>query len=187
MPRLRTFFVALVGVLLGSFLVTGCGSDDGPQAKADKDPTAGFVLVRGDGFTVRFPTKADKHEQTVSTVTGKVKAVFYSTEPDPAGTYIAALTAYAAGTVLNLDKAVVGGAKNVSGTVLEKTTGTYRGHKTRDVRISCKIAGAKATMFARFIDVDGKLFQVQYVEQGTRPADPPAEYDTVANSVRFTG
>jgi hypothetical protein len=181
--RLRTFFIALVAVLLLGAVGTGCGSSD---TAAESDPTAGFVALTGDGFTLKLPSKTTRTVRSVPTATGTVKAVLYSTGDDPDGTYLVALTAYPTGTVVDLDKAVAGAAKNVDGVVRENDTAKYRGHDTRNGRFTATSNGTEITVFVRMIDLGGKLFQLQYAEKGADVKAAPADYDAVAASVRFT-
>lgn len=179
-PRLIS---ALIALLTASLVLVGCGSSAGAGAK--QDPTAGFVALSGDGFSMRLPAKATRTVRTVPTATGKVQAVLYSTPDDPKGTYLVALTAYPAGTVVDLDKAVAGAAKNIGGVVRENATATYRGHDARDGRFTADANGTPITVFVRMVDLGGKLFQLQYAAKGTDVKHPPAVYDAVATSVRF--
>ncbi|RNL79144.1 hypothetical protein EFL95_08910 [Nocardioides marmorisolisilvae] len=123
--------------------------------------------------------------RTVPTATGKVKAVLYSTPDDPKGTYLVALTAYPTGTVVDLDKAVTGAAKNIGGVVRENDTANYRGHDARNGRFTADASGTAITVFVRMVDLGGRLFQLQYAAKGADVKTPPAQYDAVAASVRF--
>lgn len=181
------FAAAVVATVLGASTFLGCGSDAGERDNdADKDPTAGFVVLKGDGFTLKLPSRTTRTERTVPTATGKVKAVLYTTGDDPDGTYLVALTAYPAGTVVDLDKAVDGAAKNIEGVVRENNTATYRGHEARNGRFTASANGTRITVFVRLIDLGGKLFQLQYAERGADVKKAPAEFDAVAASVRFS-
>lgn len=184
MQRTRALIVALVTLVVASLVLAGCGSD--PQNPArKKDPTAGFVTLSGDGFTMQLPSRATRTVRTVPTATGKVKAVLYSTGDDPDGTYLVALTAYPTGTVVDLDKAVTGAAKNIAGVVRENATATYRGHDARNGRFTADADGTPITVFVRMVDLGGKLFQLQYAAKGADVKIPPAQYDAVAATVRF--
>jgi hypothetical protein len=163
--------------------LVGCGSG---ATAVTKDSTAGFVALAGDGFTLKLPSKTTRTVRTVPTATGTVKAVLYSTGDDPDGTYLVALTAYPAGTVVDLDKAVAGAAKNIDGVVRENGTATYRGHDARDGRFTATSSGTEITVFVRMIDLGGKLFQLQYAEKGADVKQAPDDYEIVAASVRFS-
>lgn len=185
MPRLRTFVVAFAAVLLLGALVSGCGSDKSGSPETDKSQD--LVPLTGDGFSMKLPSETTKTVRTVPTAAGKVKVVLYSTGDDPDGTYLVALTAYPAGTVVDLDKAVAGAAKNVDGVVRANDPAKYRGHDARDARFTATSSGTEITVFVRVVDLGGKLFQLQYAKQGADVKTPPAEFDLVASSVRFSG
>ena len=185
MTRLR-FPTALLAVVLVVVGLGGCGSDAAKgDGAAEKDPTAGFVALTGEGFTMELPSRTKRTVRTVPTATGKVKAVLYSTVDDPGGTYLVALTAYPTGTVVDLDKAVSGAAKNIDGIVRENTTARYRGHEARNGRFTAEADGTPITVFVRMIDLGGRLFQLQYAARGSDAKQPPDQYDAVAASVRF--
>ena len=183
MPRTRALTLAVVTLLAASLVLTGCGG--GTHQAAKQDPAAGLVALAGDGFTMKLPAKATRTVRTVPTATGKVKAVLYSTPDDPDGTYLVALTAYPAGTVVDLDKAVAGAAKNIGGVVRENDTARYRGHDARNGRFTADASGTPITVFVRMVDLGGRLFQLQYAAKGANVRKPPAQYDAVAASVRF--
>jgi hypothetical protein len=134
---------------------------------------------------MKLPTRTTRTVRTVPTATGKVKVVLFSTGDDPKGTYLVALTAYPVGTVVDLDKAVSGAAKNIDGVVRENSTVKYRGHDARNGRFTADADGTPITVFVRMIDLGGKLFQLQYAAEGSDLKAAPAEYDAVAASVRF--
>ena len=183
MSRSRSFVGVLLALLVAAPALVGCGG--AARSTPAKDPTAGFVALAGDGFTMRLPSKATRTVRTVPTATGKVTAVLYSTADDPHGTYLVALTAYPAGTVVDLDKAVAGAARNIDGVVRENDTAKYRGHDARNGRFTARTNGAPVTVFVRIIDLGGKLFQLQYGAKGADLRKPPAQFDAVAASVRF--
>ena len=183
MPRSRALIIALVTLLATGLAVAGCGSDTAEQAP--KDPTASFVRLQGDGFTMELPRRTTRTVRTVPTATGKVKAVLYSTGDEPDGTYVVALTAYPAGTVVDLDKAVTGAAENIAGVVRENATARYRGHAARDGRFTADADGTPITVFVRMVDLGGRLFQLQYAAKGADLKAPPEQYRAVAASVRF--
>jgi hypothetical protein len=182
-PRSRSLVGVLVALLVASAALTGCG--DSRSGTARTDPAAGFIALSGAGFRMKLPSRTTRTVRTVPTATGKVTAVLYTTADDPDGTYLVALTAYPTGTVVDLDKAVSGAAKNIGGTVRQNDTAQYRGHDARNGRFTAETNGAPVTVFVRMIDLGGKLFQLQYGAKGADVKKPPAAYDAVAASVRF--
>ena len=86
---------------------------------------------------------------------------------------------------VSLDGAVQGAATNVQGTVKSKKTITYAGYEGRDSIVTVRSGGEDLTVFARFLQVDNKLFQLQYVVPEKDLDAPPAGYDDVLASISF--
>jgi hypothetical protein len=187
--------VPAVFVLSTAMLVAGCGSDSKTSSKPHSstsstptksaDPAAALVPLQADGFSISLPHKATSSPQTFDTPAGKVTTTVYSDVDDNSG-FIAAETAYPNGAAVDLDGAVKGVATNFTGKIDVNDTVQIQGHDARKVRISGTAAGGPITIYLLVVNVDSKLFQLQYVLKGAAPATPPAVLDTVAATLRFS-
>lgn len=84
----------------------------------------------------------------------------------------------------DLPGAIAGAAQNVGGTVREEKETTYKGFPARDARIT-GAEGGSATVFTRVILAKGRLYQLQYVQEGGEVAAPPAVYRQFLDSLRI--
>ncbi len=182
-------------VVVAALLLGGCGgADDEPSAKSGSttssspsptaDPAADLVPLDGNGFAMKLRQKAVAEEQTFDTKVGKVKATLYTDAGDD-DAFVVAMNAYPAGTRVDLDGAVRGVAQNVGGTVDVNETVEVQGNPARQVRIAGTSAGNEVTVYLLAVNVDNKLFQLQYVLRGAAPATTPEILDTVAGTITF--
>jgi len=141
-----------------------------------------LVPFDGDGFSASLPTAPQRRTQDVSTPAGPVTVVFYLSE---AGTsaYIVSYIDLPNGQG-DLPGAIAGAAKSVGGSVREEKETTYNGFPARDARIT-GAKGGRATLFARVILAKGRLYQLQYVQEGGNVTAPPAVYRQFLGSLRI--
>lgn len=172
----RPLLVAVAA--LSAIALVACG-EKASEKKAD-------TLV-GEGFTVAMPGTPKRTTQTVQTAAGPVLLTAYVTEGGDEGfsMSVAKIPSTVKG---DLDGAVAGAAANVKGTAKDTKTTTYQGYPARDTRITNAQDedGNKGTVFARVILAKGKLFQLQFVQEGGDVADPPASYTTFLSSLKIT-
>ncbi len=143
--------------------------------------------LAGEGFSVNMPGDPKRSTQTVQTAAGPVLLTAYVTEGGDEGfsMSVAKLPSTVKG---DLDGAVQGAAANVKGTPKETRKTTYQGYPARDTRITNAQDenGNKGTVFARVILAKGKLFQLQFVQEGGDQTTPPASYDTFIASLKIS-
>ncbi len=175
-------------------LLSSCGGGDEPaqnpassslsseQGESSPSPSASpsagssaltLVPFDGDGFSASMPTAPQRATQDVSTPAGPVTVVLYLSE---AGTsaYIVSYAELPSGQG-DLPSAIAGAAQNVGGTVRAEKETTYAGFPAREARIT-GAQGGRATVFTRAIIAKGRLYQLQYAEEGGDVAAPPAVY-----------
>lgn len=195
MRRLRPLLLPAL-LVVGAPVLVACGGgagvskDAGPagpttSAGASADAAADLVALKGDGFSIGLPGKAESSTQTVPTKAGKIKIVLYTATDAAGGTFVVAMNDYPAGTTLDLDGAVKGAAANVQGTVAESRATTFQGNPARDARYTATPQGQPVTIFARVVQKGQKLFQVQYFLPQKDLQQPPPVYDQVLGSVKF--
>lgn len=141
----------------------------------------------GEGFSVSMPGTPKRSTQTVQTAAGPVLLTAYVTEGDDESfsMSVATLPSTVKG---DLDGAVRGAASNVKGTAKDTKKTTYQGFPARDTRIvnAQDTTGRKGTVFARVILAKGKLFQLQFVQEGANVKDPSAAYAAFRASLRIS-
>lgn len=190
LSRVRPAFV--VPFVLAATLLAGCGGSDDPSSgdrTTDSSETAGessgdLVTLEGDGFSIGLPTKATEQTQTVQSQAGPIEVTFYSSEADE-GSFVVALTTLPANVEPNLDGAVDGAVSQVDGTLKESSDTTLLGHPAREARFVTSSGGQDATIFARVVAVEDRLFQVQFVVEGEDVQEAPAVLDDVLASIRL--
>lgn len=175
-PVQRLLLVAVTA--LAATVLVACG-EKASEKKAD-------TLV-GEGFTVDMPGEPKRTTQTVQTAAGPVLLTAYVTEGGNEGfsMSVAKIPSTVKG---DLDGAVAGAAANVKGTAKDTRKTTYQGYPARDTRITNAQDqdGNKGTVFARVILAKGKLFQLQFVQEGGDVTDPPASYTAFLSSLKIT-
>lgn len=153
----------------------------GEQASDEKVAT-----LNGDGFSVAMPGDPKRSTQTVRTAAGPVLLTAYVTEGGEEGfsMSVAKIPSTVKG---DLDGAVQGAASNVKGAAKDTKTTTYQGFPARDTRIvdAQDANGNKGTVFARVILAKGRLFQLQFVQEGADVKRPPAAYPTFLKSLKI--
>ena len=158
--------------------LVGCGED-----AADKQA----AVLTGEGFTVNMPGDPKRSTQTIPTPAGPVLLTAYVTEGGEEGfsMSVAKISSTVEG---DLDRAVRGAAANVRGSAKDTRKTTYQGFPARDTRITNAQdeKGRKGTVFARLILAKGRLFQLQFVQQGADVKDPPAAYKSFLASLKIT-
>jgi hypothetical protein len=168
-----TALSAVLAVVSGS-LIAGCGGE----------ATKSLKTFNGPGYSVLMPGKPDRSVNTVKTAAGPVVA-YVSDSADKA--FAIASTTLPAGLKGDLDGAVQGAATNIRGTVRDKTKTTHQGFPARDARVT----GAKdkdgnaGTVFARFILARNRLYQLQFVTQGSDVKSPGDDYDKFIGSLKI--
>ena len=176
-PVQRLLLVA-VGALTAIVLVA-CGGEKASDKKAD--------TLAGEGFTVEMPGDPKRSTQTVQTAAGPVLLTAYVTEAGDEGfsMSVAKIPSTVRG---DLDGAVRGAASNVKGTPKDTKRTTYQGFPARDTRIidAHDENGRKGTVFARVILAKGRLFQLQFVQEGGDVKRPPAAYGAFLASLKIT-
>lgn len=205
MTSLRRALVAATLVLVAPVLGACGGSDaDDPGGSAAGSPSAvspatatasdtvapdaaeeaDGVVLRADGFRVRLPSAASRRTEKVPTAAGPLTVDLYTASDGDDGQYLVAITEAPRGGI-SLDGAVRGAATNVQGTVRSTRKVSYAGHEGRDSVVTTRAEGRDVTVFARFLLVRNKLFQLQYVVLEKDLAEPPAGYAEVLRSVSF--
>lgn len=142
-----------------------------------------LVQFAGEGFTISLPEQPEHTRQRLKTQAGPVSADLYFAS-DHENMVGVAVSPYPNG-VVDLDGAVKGSAKAVSGQVLSSERTAYRGYPSRQFRLRARMGGTLTTVFGRAVAVDGTLFQVQYVLVGVESDTAPELYTQVADSLRF--
>lgn len=164
--------------ILFAIALVACGE----QASDEKVAT-----LNGDGFSVDMPGDPKRSTQTVQTGAGPVLLTAYVTEGGEEGfsMSVAKIPSTVKG---DLDGAVQGAASNVKGTAKDTETTTYQGFPARDTRIvdAQDANGNKGTVFARVILAKGKLFQLQFVQEGADVKQPPAAYPAFLKSLKIS-
>ncbi len=167
----------LAAMTLTATALAACGE----QASEKKVDT-----LNGEGFSVDMPGEPKRSTQTVQTAAGPVRLTAYVTEGGEEGfsMSVAKIPSTVKG---DLDGAVQGAASNVKGTLRNTVKTTYQGFPARDTRIvnAQDANGNKGTVFARVILAEGKLFQLQFVQQGADVKKPPAAYPTFLKSLKI--
>lgn len=165
-PLRRRVLVALTA--LGATVLAGCGND-----ASEKQVRS----LAGEGFSVKMPGDPKRSTQTVQTAAGPVRLTAYVTEGGEEGFSMSVAT-LPRGVEGDLDGAVRGAADNVRGTPKNTVKTAYQGFPARDTRIveAQDENGNKGTVFARVILAEGRLFQLQFVQEGADVKRPPAAY-----------
>jgi hypothetical protein len=171
--------ITLLVLFTFSATVLGACGEKASEKKAD--------LLKGEGFTVNMPGKPKRSTQTVPTAAGPVLLTAYVTEGGEEGfsMSVAKIPSTVEG---DLDGAVRGAAANVKGTAKDTRTTTYQGFPARDTRITNAQDknGKKGTVFARVILAKGRLFQLQFVQEGADVKSPPDAYTAFLASLKIT-
>lgn len=146
-----------------------------------------IATLNGEGFTVNMPGSPERTVQTVQTAAGPVKITAYITEGGEEG-FAMSVARIPATVKGDLDGAIQGAASNVKGTPKDTVKTTYQGFPARDTRIieAQDENGKKGTVFARVILAKGKLFQLQFIQEGADVKDPPAAYPTFLASLKIS-
>ena len=177
MHSLRRITLLVLAMLSAPALVA-CG-EKASEKKAD--------VLKGEGFTVSMPGTPKRSTQTVPTAAGPVLLTAYVTEGGDEGfsMSVARLPSTVKG---DLDGAVRGAASNVKGTAKGTKETTYQGFPARDTRITNAQDqnGKKGTVFVRVILAKGKLFQLQFVQEGADVKSPPASYEAFVASLKIS-
>ncbi|MFL6156706.1 MAG: hypothetical protein ACJ72D_11470 [Marmoricola sp.] len=187
---------AVIALLVPTLVACGGSKDKDADAKPTKssssspsksaDPTSGLVPLTADGFSMKLPHEAKSSPQTFDTPAGKVNTTVYSDVNDDGG-FVVAMSAYPNGAKVDLDGAVKGVAGNFSGTVAVNRTIEVNGYPARQVRIdNATTSGTAITIYLLAVDVNDKLFQLQYIIKGEAPETAPAVLDTVASTITFS-
>ena len=155
-------------------------------ACADKSSEEKADTLTGAGFSVKMPGEPKRSTQTVPTAAGPVVLTAYVSEGGEEGfsMSVAKIPETVKG---DLDGAVQGAASNVKGTLKDTVRTTYQGFPARDTRITNAqdANGNKGTVFARVILAKGKLFQLQFVQEGADVKKPPAAYGRFLASLKI--
>lgn len=177
MRHLQRLLVVAIAALSATSLVA-CG-----EKASEQKPDA---LV-GEGFTVNMPGDPKRSTQTVQTAAGPVLLTAYVTEGGSEG-FSMSVAKIPSSVTGDLDGAVAGAAANVKGTAKDTKKTSYQGYPARDTRITNAQDqdGNKGTVFARVILAKGKLFQLQFVQEGADVQTPPASYETFLTSLKIT-
>ena len=169
--------LSLVAATVSAAALVACGE----QASEKKPDT-----LNGEGFTVNMPGDPKRSTQTVQTAAGPVMLTAYVTEGGSEGfsMSVARLPSTVKG---DLDGAVQGAATNVKGTPKDTVRTTYQGFPARDTRITNAHDkdGNRGTVFARVILAKGRLFQLQFVQEGADVKTPPPAYPTFLASLKI--
>jgi len=177
MRQFHNLLLLTVATLSATALVA-CGE----KASEKKSDT-----LNGEGFTVNMPGDPKRSTQTVQTGAGPVLLTAYVTEGGSEGfsMSVAKLPPTVKG---DLDGAVRGGAAKVKGTATDTVETTYQGFPARDTRITNAQDkdGDKGTVFARVILAKGKLFQLQFIQEGGDVKTPPAAYAAFLASLKIS-
>lgn len=177
MPPLRRLLLLTVVVLSATALVA-CGGDKASEKQADR--------LEGEGFSVDMPGDPKRSTQTVQTAAGPVMLTAYVTEGGDEGfsMSVAKIPSTVKG---DLDGAVQGAAANVKGTLKDTVKTTYQGFPARDTRIvdAQDENGNKGTVFARVILAKGRLFQLQFVQEGGDVRTAPEAYPAFLASLKI--
>ena len=175
-PFHRLLLLALTAVSATGLVA--CGENDSDE-KVD--------TLNGEGFTVDMPGDPKRSTQTVQTAAGPVVLTAYVTEDGQEGfsMSVAKIPSTVKG---DLDGAVRGAASNVKGTPKDTVKTTYQGFPARDTRIvnARDANGNKGTVFARVILAKGRLFQLQFVQEGADVKSPPAAYPAFLASLKIS-
>jgi hypothetical protein len=186
----------LSAVLAGGLLLSACGADEeqaqsstspsssGKQAQSPSASSSASMLVPfdGDGFSASMPTAPQRRTQEVPTVAGPVTAVFYLSQTGTSA-YIVSYVDLPNGQG-DLPGAIAGAAQNVGGSVREEKETIYNGFPARDARIT-GASGGRGTAFVRVLLANGRLYQLQYVQEGGNVTAPPAVYRQFLDSLRI--
>jgi hypothetical protein len=144
-------------------------------------------LLEGDGFTVNMPGEPKRSTQTVRTAAGPVLLTAYVTEGGEEG-FSMSVAKIPSSVEGDLDGAVRGAAANVKGTAKGTRKTSYQGFPARDTRITNAQDrnGKKGTVFVRVILAKGRLFQLQFVQEGADVKTPPAAYTDFLASLKIS-
>ncbi len=144
------------------------------------------ATLSGDGFSVAMPGAPKRSTQTVATPAGPVSVTAYITEGGSEG-FSMSVARIPSGVKGDLDGAVRGAAANVRGTARDVRRTTYQGFPARDVRIANARGddGSRATVFARLVLARGRLYQLQFVQEGGDVTEPPAAYPRFLSSLKL--
>jgi hypothetical protein len=170
MVLIATFTIA------SASLLAGCGGEAAKSLRA----------FNGPGYSVLMPGKPDRSVSTVKTAAGPVKVVAYVSDSADRAFAVASIT-LPISLKGDLDGAVQGAASNIGGTVRDKTKTTHQGFPARDARVT----GAKdkngnaGTVFARFILAGHRMYQLQFVTEGSDVTSAGDEYDRFIGSLRI--
>jgi hypothetical protein len=192
MKSLRKPLVVVALALVAPALVACGGSGKKAAGAPSSTPSssqtstgAAGVVLHEDGFSVRLPSQASPHTQSVQSAAGPVTVTLYIAPDGDGGNYLVAMTAVPTSGVVDLNGAVKGAASNVGGTVVSSVETSYLGYAGRDAKITATSGAQSVTVFSRFLNVDSKLFQLQYISPKANLSKPPAAYAEVLKSVQF--
>jgi len=181
MRILRRLLLAALATVLGTALVA-CGEEEG-KGKAGAKPAA---TLKGEGFSVKMPGSPKRQMLTAQAASGPVPITAYITEGGEEGFSLSVLTV-PKGVRGDLDGAVDGAAASVKGTLKNRSKTRYQGFPARDARITdaADQNGNKATVFARVILAENRVFQLQFVTGGADVKSPPASYTSFVSSLKI--
>ena len=168
--------IPLLLLLLVGLVLPSCGGE------ADKE----LATFQGEGFTVDMPGTPKRSTETAPTASGPVTVVLYSSESRNKA-YNVGYTELPAGLQIDLAAAIKGAATGVKGTATDEAETTHQGMPARDARITNASDGKgnKGTVFMRAISTKGRLYQLQYVQEGADVKAPPAEYPQFLASLKI--
>lgn len=153
-------------------------------ASADNLTMDDLGTLKKDGFSIAFPEKYDTQKQKVG---GGMDLTMYTAElrgGDEA--FLASMFTPPKAAPISLKGAVQGAAANTGGKVEETEKTTIDGMKAMTGRYSVKQKGQTGTAWAAVADVDGSLFQFQYVSKGRDDQeDAPKIFDQIIDSIDF--
>ena len=167
----------LAVVLLAVSVLPSCGGE------ADK----ALAPFDAEGFSVSMPGKPKRSTETANTPAGPITVILYSTESRNKA-YVASYIDLPPGVEGDLAGAISGAAGAVQGTATDEVPTTYQSFPARDARITnaADDKGNKATVFTRAILAKGRLYQLQYVEEGADVKTPPKVYNEFLSSLKIS-
>ena len=139
-----------------------------------------------EGFSVSMPGTPKRSTETATTPAGPITVILYSSESRNKA-YVASYIDLPPGVQGDLAGAITGAAGAVKGTPQDEVQTTYQSFPARDARITNASDGEgnKATVFTRAILAKGRLYQLQYVEEGADVKTPPSVYSEFLASLKI--
>lgn len=186
----RRFAIVLIAVItfaVVSVLVGGLRSD-GDDGKHDSRSS-----VRADerlqtfekqGFSILFPESPQRTSREMQTAQGTFSTDVYFAY-DSLHNGVALSVARRGKAVIDLDLSAKGAAEALGGDLRSTQPLTQQGYPARDYQVDGELDGKVFTMFGRTIDVNGRLYQVQYLVLGAHIGPVPNAFEKIADSLRF--